>query len=206
MDPRRLFIISDTHFYHDNIVKFQGRDEQLERLIGPDRAARIDHNEFMVERWNSVVRPHDRVLHLGDLYFWRGNGPQKFARHVAPRLNGAKFLVMGNHDRDDPEVYECLGFQVVEPFALEIDGVKVSFDHYPYSHDQSPEGLHIHGHIHNNGYPITADWQDGTVPRRPNQINVSVEVIDFTPVRLRSLLSPRCPSVSEAPEESADDR
>ena len=158
----------------------------------------------MVERWNSVVRPHDRVLHLGDLYFWRGNGPQKFARHVAPRLNGAKFLVMGNHDRDDPEVYESLGFQVVEPFALEIDGVKVSFDHYPYPHDQDPEGLHIHGHIHNNGYPITADWRDGTVPTRPNQINVSVEMLDYTPVRLRSLLSPRCPSVSEAPEESKE--
>ncbi len=185
-----FYVISDTHFYHDNIVKFSGRDKQIEWLIGPDTAERIDHNEYMVQRWNQVVGQDDRILHLGDLFFWRNNGPEKFEEDILPRLNGDKYLIIGNHDKLKVVEYERMGFKVIEPFTARICNRTVSFDHYPLPWNVNRPGqTHIHGHIHNNGYPIAADWREGSVPTRPGQINVSVEMIDYTPILISDLLS-----------------
>jgi len=50
---------------------------------------------------------------------------------------------------------------------------------------------HVHGHIHNNGYPVGKGedgWQKGTVKTAYNQINVSVEMIDYTPQKIGALV------------------
>ncbi len=177
-----FYVISDTHFYHDNIVKYSGRDKQIERMIGPDRARRIDHNEFMVQKWNSVVTDSDKILHLGDLYVWFKGGREKFEANILPRLKGDKYLIIGNHDRDEPSEYERMGFTVVRPFSAKINGRKVSFDHYPWAYNEEHPG-------EINGYPIAADWKEGSVPSRHGQINVSVEMIGYTPILITDLLS-----------------
>ena len=174
LDPQ-TFLISDTHFYHANIVRYCGRAEQILALSGRN----IDHNKYMVDRWNAVVGHDDRVLHLGDLYFWRNDGPARFAKHIAPKLNGKRYLILGNHDKSPRSVYESLGFTVVDPFTTEIDGQRISFDHYPLPHNPNDALVHIHGHTHNNA------------PPKRNQINVSVEVMDYTPATLGSLLERR---------------
>lgn len=184
-----FFVVSDTHWYHANIVEYCDRHTQIEALIGPrPKVKAIDHNEYMVEKWNSVVGPDDKVLHLGDLFMSK-HSADKFKAVILPRLNGEKYLIMGNHDRLKPREYQAMGFEVLKPFTTWVNGRRVSFSHYPWSHSQFLENeLHVHGHIHGNGYPRTKDWADGTEPTMPNQINVSVEAINYTPVAITDLI------------------
>ncbi len=161
-----FFVVSDTHFFHQRICEYAGRP--------------YDHEVMMVKRWRRTVGEDDIVLHLGDLYFGGRPGFERFRDEVAPLLTGRKFIVLGNHDKRKVD-YAALGFTVLKPFACTYRGHTVSFSHYPKLVDD-PRRVHIHGHIHNNGY------SRGRSSRRGN-INVSVEVIDYRPVRVSRLLN-----------------
>jgi calcineurin-like phosphoesterase family protein len=188
-----FYVISDTHFFHDNIVKFCNRDEQIAKLNGEP----MDHNAYMVEAWNRVVRPEDTVLHLGDVVLWRKGGDVKYASTIMPKLNGTKYLILGNHDNPNLD-WEAMGFTVIEPFTIPYKGIEVNFQHYPLDpgvlHPGArPRIVNVHGHIHNNGYPIVpgqGGWQYGTTEDSPMQLNVSVEVVDYEPQSIESLLRP----------------
>lgn len=191
-----FYVISDTHFFHDNIRKFCNRDSQITFLVESlPHLSVVKHGPwsqeaFMVNRWNSVVKPDDKVLHLGDWFLWRGDGPGRFAADILPRLNGDLYTILGNHDKDDMP-WAKWGIKVLDDFSMEIKGRKVSFSHYPLlatELDTQPLRRHVHGHIHNNGYPVTKTWQDGTVPVARNQVNVSVEMIDYTPQRIGAIV------------------
>lgn len=77
------FIITDTHFGHANILKHEPVRRQM---MGSDPDAR------MVYLWNETVGEKDTVFHLGD-FAWKGDLIQDYA----PRLNGIKCLLRGNH-------------------------------------------------------------------------------------------------------------
>ena len=47
-------------------------------------------NEFMLNRWNALVKPDDIVFILGDILF---GGAEVFER-IFPKLNGKKYLIM----------------------------------------------------------------------------------------------------------------
>lgn len=185
LDPP-FYVVSDTHWFHNNIVGFSGRDKQIRWLTGKD----IDHNDYMVQRWNNVVGRDDTILHLGDLV-WGGATSAVFFEEIAPMLNGDKYLILGNHDKKQwKQTYRDAGFKVIKPFTTKVNGKRVSFSHYPLDPSVHHENIiRVHGHIHNNGYPIAADWREGTVPTRENHINVSVEMIDYTPQKITDLIS-----------------
>lgn len=158
-----IFIISDTHFGHANILNFLREDGSPLRRF--DSVQEMD--EHMVERWNSVVRPCDKVYHLGDVAM------KKSCIETVARCNGHKRLVRGNHDIFPTKEYlkyfdEIYGIRV-------LDGM--IFTHIPIH----PESLgrfkaNVHGHIH-------AKPSFG-----PKYINVSVEALDdYTPVSLEDL-------------------
>lgn len=115
-DPE-LWITSDTHFLHTNIIKHCGRPE--------------DFNQLLMKNWNSLVKPTDVVLHLGDFAAGVGSYPNGFKvlKMVAAKLNGAKILTRGNHDYK-PVVYfkEELWFDDVVQYFIIDD---FFFSHYP---------------------------------------------------------------------------
>lgn len=196
MLPDDFWVISDTHFFHNNIVNFCDRNSHLKRLIGPSQYKKkpVDHNTYMVERWNAVVGKDDPILHLGDVAMGRGDSWSRFEFDVAPRLNGDKYLILGNHD-DDRRDWAALGFTVIGEFGQMVNNKTVTFSHYPLDPDHAlgltSDERHVHGHIHNNGYAIISGehgWRHGTTDTSRNQINVSVEVIDYTPQKLSSLI------------------
>lgn len=87
-----IWFISDTHFFHENILKFTGADGELIRAGFRDMA---HMNQFMIEMWNSAVKPGHKVYHLGDVTFkYQDNW-----RIIAQQLNGYKRLCVGNHDK-----------------------------------------------------------------------------------------------------------
>lgn len=89
----RIFLTSDTHFGHTNIVQYDKTPwDTLEGL-----------EEGIIQRWNEVVRPEDSVLHVGDFSF-RG---ADYTRDRLIQLNGKITLIRGNHDRNS---YRSIGF------------------------------------------------------------------------------------------------
>lgn len=170
-----FYVLSDTHWFHKNIIKYCNRD--------------TNHDSIMVERWNKVVGPDDVVLHLGDLVFTPKSGLQdQFLYQIAPALNGRKYLILGNHDKKSwTKLYGEAGFEVIKPFNIKYREYEVSFDHYPAKTAIRVGDRHIrvHGHIHNSGYNWSGNRKE---MKRYGNINVSVEVIDYTPQPIEHLL------------------
>ena len=53
----KVFFTSDTHFGHNNIIKYSGR---------PFKDA--NHmDEMLIKNWNATVSENDEVYHLGDV-------------------------------------------------------------------------------------------------------------------------------------------
>jgi len=123
----RIWITSDHHFFHRNIIKYCNR---------PFNSV-SEMNEFMIKKWNEKVGDNDIVLHLGDFAF-KGR-----AREIRNRLNGTIILIRGNHDYN---LTEGEGFIIVDG-SLTI-GNKI-LSHRPL--EIIPEGfINIFGHIHHN--------------------------------------------------------
>ena len=79
------WITADLHLGHTNIITYSGR---------PFRDS-DEMDESIVERWNEVVAPTDRVLVLGDVAM----GKIDHTLGVSAQLHGYKVLLAGNHDR-----------------------------------------------------------------------------------------------------------
>jgi calcineurin-like phosphoesterase family protein len=96
------FLISDTHFFHDNVTTFE--PSRLESMhsqgfgLDPECTLIEAHKNWLIYNWNSVVQDDDIVIHLGD-FAWRG------MQEVIKELNGIKILILGNHDRKGLQVY-----------------------------------------------------------------------------------------------------
>jgi calcineurin-like phosphoesterase family protein len=158
-----VFIISDTHFGHAGILNFKRGDGSPLRVFSSVEAM----DEIMVEQWNSVVRPQDKVYHLGDVAM------AKHSIATVGKCNGHKRLVRGNHDTHPIKEYL--------KYFEEIYATRV-LDHMLFSHiPVHPESIgkhhaNVHGHVH--------------VPPRdygPKYYNVCVEVIGYMPVSLEDL-------------------
>ena len=81
------YFTADSHLNHASLL----------RNLRPGFASIEEHDELLIEAWNSTVRPGDTVYHLGD--FSLSKDPAYLARTFR-RLNGRrKVLVVGNHDR-----------------------------------------------------------------------------------------------------------
>lgn len=90
-----IFFTSDTHFYHKAIIGYCNRPVPPISDTNDDPTAQVlMMNEWLISRWNAVVKPEDEVWHLGDFVFC---GKEKLFG-VLDRLNGRKNLVLGNHD------------------------------------------------------------------------------------------------------------
>lgn len=173
-----IFLVSDTHFGHERMASvFQNPDGSPVR--GFKDADAMD--EHMIARWNSVVRPQDKIYHLGDVAM----GQQQIDR-VMPRLNGHKRLVGGNHDTMQTKQYMR--------YFEAIYGVRV-LDHMVLTHIPiAPWSMerfraNIHGHVHSN-YPKiygVGSPNDDESMKINVYVNLSVERIEYTPVSLEEV-------------------
>jgi len=160
-----IFLISDTHFRHANILKF-GR-KNGERLR-PYFDSIEEHDEWLISNWNSVVRPVDKVYHLGDVGFF--NITQMDS--IFSRLNGEKVLIKGNHDELKASQYlKC--FKDIRAYHV-LDRLVLS--HIPI-HPNSIERWkgNIHGHLHDENL------------KDSRYFNVSVENINYTPIAFEEI-------------------
>lgn len=161
-----IYVVSDTHFNHANILKFTGEDGKTFRNFRDVH----EMNETMIENWNKVVTPQDKVYHLGDVFF----GNEKEAEVILSRLNGKKRLIVGNHDHlKSPVLHKY--FQKIYMWRI-FKEYGLLLTHVPV-HEGSIRGggINVHGHIHQN-----------TSPKGPYKC-VCVEHTNYTPVNIEGL-------------------
>ncbi len=147
------FWTSDQHFGDDRFNLFYRPFNTVQ-----------EQEDYLVERWNSVVGPDDEVYHVGDF------ATTDEGLSVVGRLNGTIHLIMGNYD--DPRPLDRLNelfASVSNTKMLTLsNGKEVVLNHYPDR--ASKYYFNIVGHIHSL-------WK---VQR--NMINVSCDAWHFTPV------------------------
>jgi calcineurin-like phosphoesterase family protein len=173
-----VFLIGDTHFGHQKMYEFTNYDGSKVRPW----ATCEEGDEIMVERWNAIVKPFDKVYHLGDVAI------SKRALPILDRLNGKKVLIRGNHD-----IFKLVDYM---PYFYDIRGSHKLSD-YILSHVPiHPDALtnrwcrgNIHGHLHNN--LIKVEDVNGGMCVDMRYINVSVERINYTPIALEAIESLR---------------
>lgn len=135
-----VFVTSDTHFGHANIIQYCNRPfSSVEEM-----------DEALIAGWNEVVKPGDKVYHLGDVYMSRGNGN---AERILSRLNGTKVLILGNHDNAKDQLL-LKYFKRAYSYRF-LPDFQVTLSHLPIHADsiQRRTILNIHGHTHDKGSP-----------------------------------------------------
>ena len=114
------YYISDLHCYHNSL------NEQMDNR----GFANVEEmHEYMIKQWNSKVRRGDDVVILGD--FSVGKGVE--TNEILQRLNGAKYLIEGNHDKflNDRKFDRTL-LRWIKPYEEVKDNKrKVVLSHYP---------------------------------------------------------------------------
>jgi len=170
LDCQKVFFTSDTHFFHDNIIKYCNRPfASVEQM-----------NEDLIILWNNVIPEDGIVFHLGDVAM----SYKKFSiTPLLERLNGTIHLIIGNHDRKEirsnkrfKSVSERLEIYVTDP-ELEYGMQHVVMDHYPMiawpaSHKGSWQLFgHVHGGLSNKG----------VINHKPTQLDVGVDCNNYSP-------------------------
>lgn len=158
------WIISDSHFGHDNIRKHYERP--------------ANHDFIIYDNWKKMVGSKDIILHLGDLTVWYGM-KQSIWESACADLPGRKWMIKGNHDNRSDEFYEELGFRIVPPFTAKIGIFRIHFSHYPVDEKTDDFDFNFHGHIHNNVKDAKQmEWHR----------NVSIETMNYRPIEIGDVL------------------
>ncbi len=174
--PGQTWFISDTHFGHKNILKFDPAQAKRWRSVEARDIA-------MVRMWNETVKPEDEVFHLGDVALGRGKG---WLGPLLKRLNGKKFLLLGNHDKF-PASWYMEHFTILrQPFPWR--------DHFVLTHAPiHPMCLsgrfkwNIHGHIHLSKVPHSGVQGRWSQPDK-RYVNVCVEHTGFKPLNSSKII------------------
>lgn len=120
-------------------------------------------DEFLIEKWNSVVKKGDTVYHLGDFAFYK-------VEEYLERLNGHILFVLGNHDKLLKEALPTRDLPYKR--VITIEGRKIVLSHFAMrvwdnSHFNS---WHLYGHSH------------GTLTASGKSFDIGVDAQNYTPI------------------------
>lgn len=176
-DGSKIFLTSDTHFFHEAIIKYCDR---------PFKNAE-EMNYKLIDNWNKKVPQDGLVFHLGD-FAWGGYEGWKKIRE---QLNGDIILIKGNHDQKnmsstaEQELFKYVTWQML----IEIEGRKVILNHFPFlcyaGVYREPKKLvySLHGHVHlKKENPMGEDIERVLKYEFPTQYDVGVDFNDYSPI------------------------
>lgn len=155
------YYIADTHFLHDNIIRFDGRPfKDMDDMM-----------DSMTKRWNNKVKNEDFVYILGD-FCWSAITERWI--EILDSLNGKKFLILGNHDLRNPTKELKKRFVWIGDYKETTDcGKRVIMSHYPimcYRAAYNPDVYMLHGHVHKTREDLFVEkWRDELVDTRKDR-------------------------------------
>jgi calcineurin-like phosphoesterase family protein len=166
-DPiKDIWFISDTHFRHSNFLSFV--DENGNKVRPFNTVQEMD--DCMTTNWNAVVKPYDRIYHLGDV-----GSDSVWNNQNLSKLNGSKRLILGNHDIVKGDL--VFHFKKITMWRIfkEHDFV---CSHMPLREDSMFKiTFNLHGHIHQAPAPTI------------RHMNMCVEHTNYAPVHLDTILA-----------------
>ena len=130
-----IFVTSDTHFDHENIIEYCSR---------PFNSV-YDMNHAIIKNWNQTVSKDDFVYHLGDFAF----ANKRRAEDLLSQLNGIKILIRGNHDKKD--IISARGLMTRFDYKkLRYENNTFIMSHYPMMcwEKMGRGSIMLHGHCH----------------------------------------------------------
>lgn len=136
-----VFFISDTHFFHNSVLKFDNRPfNTIEKM-----------HQVMLERWNKKVKNEDIVYILGD-FSWQCTDE---AVDFLKQLRGRKRLIMGNHDfKKGTKKYRQIFENIKDKDEVTIPGLSNKiflFHHFVPFYPKHYYGSYaLYGHSHNS--------------------------------------------------------
>ncbi len=147
------FITSDLHLGHKNIIHHCDRPfENLDQM-----------NKTIVNNWNNIIKPHDKVFFLGDLTFRSYR-----TEFWIPLLNGKITFIKGNHDWFNDTYY-------LDSHILKYKGYLYYLVHNPRNVPEEWQGWAICGHTHN---------KTPFFNKKQKRFNISSDVTNFKPVNM----------------------
>lgn len=165
------FITSDTHIGHEHKDQETGEIKGIIPYTGRPWKNVAEMAEGLRDNFGATLKPDDELIVVGDAVMGDRNQNLKWFGGIP----GRKTLVMGNHDHIHPmfnkdkrnhwfPVYAQYFDVIVQEMDLDIQGIDVILNHFPYDGDHSEtrynaekidmfrpkdEGLFLlHGHIH----------------------------------------------------------
>lgn len=168
----KVYIISDTHFNHKNIIDYCNRPfKDIDEM-----------NNTIINNWNEAVKEDDIVYHLGDFFL----GSKFDLKDIVDKLNGTIYLIRGNHDRLTVKSYEDCGIVVLKNAPIIMDDYKIMLSHRPLPNSMIKDGyINIHGHLHQKKLE---DIYDNAFFDKNKHINVSCDMLNYKPISLEEIL------------------
>lgn len=175
-DGSKVFFTSDTHFGHQNIIKFCCRPFQ--DVYYMDNA--------LIENWNKTVKENDFVFHLGDFAI----GNSELWCNTLKQLNGNIVLIKGNHDiQNYRDTYNKFFLYTDMELFITIAGQPIYLNHFPYltfpgRFRKNNPAWQLFGHVHLNK---VGKYNTGNDFARmnyllPTQYDVGVDFHDYKPI------------------------
>ena len=153
----KIWITSDLHFGHNKPFIYKPRGFNSIK----------EHDEKIIKKWNSIVKPDDTVYILGDIMLNDNNAGMEKLR----KLNGWKYLAIGNHDTEIriPLYRTIWNVRKVEyVYQIRYKGINFYMTHYPtltdnfdYNKPLKSRTINLCGHRHIQD-PF-ADWDKGFI-------------------------------------------
>lgn len=167
----RYWFVADTHFGHNNIIKYDKRPFKT-----------VDEmDEAIITNWNAVVGKDDTVWHLGDFAYRCEKSVEEYFR----RLKGHIHIIWGNHDHKHARRFSHLFESSHDLFELKINRQTIVLCHYSMqiwrkSHRGS---WHLFGHSHGNLPPIGMSMDVGINCHNYRPISLE-EVTEFMKLKI----------------------
>jgi len=142
----KFLFTSDLHFYHRKIVEYTNRSVAT---------TQEDHDEWLIDLWNSQVNPADIVYQLGDFCFNKRKAED--IQRITSRLNGRIISILGNHCRR--EAMEAAGMECYEQklksFRIGERKQQIMFNHFAMEiwENKQHGAWHLFGHSHGSFQP-----------------------------------------------------
>jgi len=139
---KNIWFTSDTHFWHNNIVKYC--DRPFDNVF--------EMNETIINNWNGVVKKQDEVYFLGDFTLFSS---RKHIIDVIRRLNyGVFHFIKGNHDSNKiTNILKPYINDVYDLKKININKQTIVLCHYPmksWYKSHLGKTWQLYGHSHGN--------------------------------------------------------
>lgn len=188
----RIFFTSDTHFFHQNIIKYCNRPfNSLEEM-----------HMFLISYWNKRISKKDRVYHLGDLSL----ASAESSREVIQKLNGKIYLCCGSHDRrmrycrdlfEDLQESYLININAFPKIIKAGEGGYIKYTHKTYQkiflshycHLVWPYSQHGSWHLFGHSHGTLNEYAEQESKRRNTLLlDVGVDSHDFKPWSLKEIV------------------